>query len=341
MLQFGTKITQPGDALQKITIDRLYLGISQPKAVLRDKIEQLRIIKEVDEKQYRQLKKYLPYFVCGIFHPAIRRSEHFAAIEYFVLDLDHLTEAELDRDGLMKIITTLPEVVLAFISPSGDGVKIMLRLNEKCTDAALFSAFYKIFAHQFAEQHGLTQVIDYRTSDVTRACFFSYDAEAYFNPEATTVHLQAYVKNLNFDQAELDIKAAQKFVDQQQATSEQKESIPMDEDILQQIKSKLNPKARIAKKKQYTESPQVERVIPILAEQLATYNIKLVETQKISYGKKIKLSANKMWAEINVFYGKKGWSVVKTTKSGSHPDLAELGARAIEEILSSYNIHEA
>jgi hypothetical protein len=48
-----------------------------------------------------------------------------------------------------------------------------------------------------------------------------------------------------------------------------------------------------------------------------------------------------MWAEINVFYGKKGWSVVKTTKSGSHPDLAELGARAIEEILSSYNIHEA
>ena len=41
-------------------------------------------------------------------------------------------------------------------------------------------------------------MIDYRTSDVTRACFFSYDAEAYFNPEATTVHLQAYVKNLNF-----------------------------------------------------------------------------------------------------------------------------------------------
>ncbi|MDA8972501.1 CRISPR-associated primase-polymerase type B [bacterium] len=341
MLQFGTKITQPGDGLQKITIDRLYQGISQPKAILRDKIEQLRTIKEVDEKQYRQLKKYLPYFVCGIFHPAIRRTEHFAAIEYFVLDLDHLVEAELDRDGLMRLIATLPEVVLAFISPSGDGVKILLRLSEKCTDAALFSVFYKIFALQFAERHGLTQVIDYRTSDVTRACFFSYDPDAYFNPIATSINIEAYVKDLNFDQAESDIKAAQQFVDEQQATIQKKETTSLDEDILQQIKSKLNPNARTRKKKQYTESPQVERVIPILAEQLAAYNIQLVETQKISYGKKIKLSANKMWAEINVFYGKKGWSVVKTTKSGSHPALAQLGAQAIEEILASYKTDEA
>ncbi|MDG1432882.1 MAG: CRISPR-associated primase-polymerase type B, partial [Saprospiraceae bacterium] len=340
MLQFGTKITQPGDGLQKITIERLYQGISKPKAILRDKIEQLRIIKEVDEKQYRQLKKYLPYFVCGIFHPAIRRTEHFAAIEYFVLDLDHLVEAELDRQGLMKIIGNLPEVVLAFISPSGDGVKIMLRLSEKCTDAALFSAFYKIFSHQFAERHGLTQVIDYRTSDVTRACFISYDAEAYFNPEASVINLQSYVKGLNFDQAESDIKAAQQFIDQQQITQQKKDSISLDEDILQQIKSKLNPNARTRKEKQYTESPQVEQVIPILADQLATYNIQLIETQKISYGKKLKLSANKMWAEINVFYGKKGWSVVKTTKSGSHPELAELGALAIKEILASYNSNQ-
>jgi hypothetical protein len=340
MFQFGAHITKQGDGLQKISLDRLYKGISQPKPILRDKIEQLRIIKEVDEKQYRGLKKHLPYFVCGIFHPPIRRIEHFAAIEYFMLDLDHLAAAEIEKDTLMEKIRQLPEVVLAFTSPSGDGVKIMLQLQEKCTDAALFSAFYKIFTHRFAEQHGLTRVIDYRTSDVTRACFFSYDDEAYYNPNAERIAFQSFIKDMNFDQAEKDIKAAEKFIKDQQIIQSKKDSNPLDDDILQQIKSKLNPNARSKKTKQYIDSPQVEKAIPVLAEQLKTYNILLVETQKINYGKKLKLSANKIWAEINIFYGKKGWTVVKTTKSGSHEKLASLGVQVIEEILASYNPQE-
>jgi len=257
-----------------------------------------------------------------------------------MLDLDHLAEAEIEKDTLMEQIRQLPEVVLAFTSPSGDGVKIMLRLQEKCTDAALFSAFYKIFTHRFAEQHGLTQVIDYRTSDVTRACFFSYDKEAYYNPTAERIAFQSFIKDMNFDQAEKDIKAAEKFIREQQIVQNKKDSNPLDDDILQQIKSKLNPNARSRKTKTYIDSPQVEKAIPVLAEQLKTYNIQLVETQKINYGKKLKLSANKIWAEINIFYGKKGWSIVKTTKSGSHKELASLGAQAIEEILASYNSQE-
>lgn len=340
MLQFGAKITRPGDVLQKIKIDRLHKGITQPKEILKDKIEQLRTIKEVDPKQYRQLKKYLPYFVCGIFHPPVRRLEHFAAIEYFILDLDHLSEASIDKSQLMQKVSKLPEVVMAFTSPSGDGVKIMLRLTASCSDAAMFSSFYKIYALRFGEQHGLGQVIDYRTSDVTRACFISYDAEAYFNPDAERIPMGQYLRDMNYDAAEQDIKDAEKSIAQQQTLVSKNDTISLDEDILQQIKSKLNPNARPRKQKQYTLSPQVEKAIPVLKEALQAYNIELIETHKINYGKKIKVHANKIWAEVNVFYGKKGFTVVPTTKSGSHQELADLAAQAIREILASFDADE-
>lgn len=234
-------------------------------------------------------------------------------------------------------VKKMPEVVMAFTSPSGDGVKIMLRLDSPCSDAAMFSSFYKIYALRFGQLHGLSEVIDYRTSDVTRACFFSYDSEACFNPSAKRIAMADYLRDMNFDAAEKDIKEAEKLIAEQQMVSPPKEKTELDSDILQKIKSKLNPNSSLQKRKQYTHSPEVEQAIPMLKEALLDYNIELVETHKINYGKKLKVHANKLWAELNVFYGKKGFTIVPTTKTGSHEELAKLAAQATKEILASYN----
>lgn len=56
---------------------------------------------------------------------------------------------------------------------------------------------------------------------------------------------------------------------------------------------------------------------------LKEVGVNLEKTEPISYGRRIRVSADNHWAELNVFYGKKGATVVKTTKTGSNPELVE------------------
>ncbi len=340
MLQFGTNITKPGDPLQKITVERLFFGISKPKQQFRDRIEQLRMVKSMDEKQYRELKKQLPYFVCGVFHPKIRRTEHFAAIEYLILDLDHLEEAELDKRVLAERLAQLPEVHLLFTSPSEDGLKVLFKLKEPCKDAAMFSSFYKLFAQRFATTHHLEQVLDFKTSDVTRTCFLSYDPNAYYNPEPLEIEMEAFLPDLNFDQAEKDLKEAEQFVKKNQVASKKKDENSLSEEVLGRIKEKLNPHYRKPKKKNYFVPPEVDQALPELEEKLLEFEMEVLETHPISYGRKIKLACNELWAEINIFYGKNGFRVVRTTKSGSNTELATLAVQVLEQILATLKTKE-
>ena len=45
----------------------------------------------------------------------------------------------------------------------------------------LYSLFYKKFVKSFSEQYDLQQVVDAKTSDVSRACFLSHDKDAFYN----------------------------------------------------------------------------------------------------------------------------------------------------------------
>lgn len=335
MLQFGRAITQSGDTLQKINLSRLYLGISKPKQAFRDLIEQLRLVRSIDEKEYKKLKKQLPYFVCGIFHPPIRRKEHFAQAQYFILDIDHLETANLSIDVLKENLKQLPQVTLLFKSPSGDGLKVLFQLTETCSDQALFSAFYKLFAQQFAEKNGLTQVLDYRTSDVTRACFLSYDPDAYFNSDSQPIDMRQYIPELNFERIEKDLKAVETLVKKTQLSQQKAPSNELATEVLQKIKSKLNPNYRKRQPKQHFVPPQVDEAIENMGANLADFNLQIIETHPISYGRKVKLASDGLWAEVNIFYGKKGYKVIPTTKTGSHRQLAELAVQAIHQILSS------
>ena len=319
--------------MQPLPVERLFHALVNPKPEFRDKIEQLRMVRSLDEGQYRQLKKQLPYFVCGVFHPAVRKKENFASIEYFMLDLDHLSTAQLDLEVLRNRLREAPEVVLCFASPSADGLKLMFRLSEPCRDSALFSAFYKLFARRFAEKWGLLEAMDLQTSDVTRACFFSIDSGAFFRPEAEPVELQHFIPELDFGKVEKELKEAEKVI-RAPGAQEKKEQEGPDDEVLARIKQKLNPDARKPKEKQYVVPQQVDDAMGLLSERLATYEMQIIRTEPIHYGRQVQVKAGAHWAEINVFYGKRGFSVVMTTKSGSNAQLAELAAAAMREILS-------
>lgn len=331
MLSFGRNITSPADPLQRVSVEQMYKGIKHAKPEFQDRIQQLRTLQSVDPARYRDQKKSLPYFVCGIFHPSVRRKENFASIQYLVLDLDHLADAGYNREQLLQDLQKVPEIHLCFTSPGGDGLKILFRLQEDCRDSALFSAFYKLFALRFAQKWELEPVIDLRTHDVTRACFVSYDPDAWWNPEPEAVKMQDFVSELNFDQAEKDLKTAQaeiKEIPQRRSTPD----TGPDAEVLNRIKAKLNPNYRPREKQHYVPE-EVNNVLGEIREHLAAVGMELADTRPISYGRKLMIKSSHLFAEVNIFYGKRGFKVVQTTKTGSNPELAALAVQAIEEVL--------
>ena len=139
MVSAGSNITLKDDLLKKIPLDYLYRSIMSPKPELAAKVRQLRIVRNIDINKFNDLKKHLPYVVCAIFNPPYRRKENFAYTEYFVLDIDNISQKDFSLESIKELIVQDSRVVLCFVSPSEDGLKVFFRLKERCYDQNIFS----------------------------------------------------------------------------------------------------------------------------------------------------------------------------------------------------------
>jgi hypothetical protein len=223
-------------------------------------------------------------------------------------------------------------VLAFFVSPGGDGLKVLFHLKEKCTDLTLFSAFYKVFTMKFAQQYLLQKVVDLRTSDVSRACFISWDENAFIKLDAHSIDMNDYLSLHDFEESEQEIKEAVQFAKEIQS-EEKKTAQEIEQNILDKIKLKLNPTLRVKKVKNLYVPSEIDELVPIIEKCLTELDIILVEVTPLSYGKKLKIKAGIFWAEINLFYGKKGYSIVKTPKNGSNEKLADLVFQSITQII--------
>ena len=89
MLQAGKCIYKINYHLLKVTPEYLFYAVKNPKPEIISAVRQLRLVKNIDTKRYQELIRNLPYVVTGIFHPAVRRTENFAWINHFIVDIDH------------------------------------------------------------------------------------------------------------------------------------------------------------------------------------------------------------------------------------------------------------
>ena len=336
MLLFGTNIQSAADELKKVQEEYLYNSLRNPKPTIAATIQQLRIVYSMDAKAYAQLKRRLPYFVCGQFNPPFCRKENFAYTESFILDFDHLSSKQLSMKTIRDNIVKDEQVMMCFTSPSEDGLKVMFRLKERCYDAGLYSIFYKAFAATFAMRHNLTQVTDSKTSDVARACFSSIDPNAYFNPNSIPVDIKAYLDESNPDLL-FKIKHEQDEHDKVIKKSDDDQvSLPKDpdKDILTRIRQQLNPKAQLPVEQHPAYVP--ERLNEIIAELklfIEETGLQVTEIINIQYAKKIRARLGQKEAEVNLFYGKRGFSVVISPRLGTNEELNELLADLIKAFL--------
>ena len=334
MISVGTSIQQKDDKLQKVGVDYIYNSLRNPKPWIEAMLRQLQVVREVDAKQYSSLKRQLPYLVCAMFNPPVRRTENFAFTEYFIVDIDHIGEKGLGMQSLRENLQKDSRVMLLFASPSHDGLKVLFRLTERCYDSGLYSTFYKAFLHKFSMQYHLEQVVDTKTSDVTRACFVSIDKDAYYNPFADTVTLTDYVDTSNpLEALALSSKLEKQAAEAQKevAKEEPREKDP-DADIMNLIKQQLKEKRATMQKEEIPVyvPEQLDELMSGLVQFIDDHDITLVEVKNIQYAKKMSFKLGLKRAEINLFYGKHGFKVVQSPKSGTSAELNAVVAELIE-----------
>ena len=146
------------------------------KGTYKSKISEIRTFLDNDKKdEAAQLKKQLDAFtVSGTFSNGRSIDKIQTYSQYVILDIDKLSISQLQE---VKNIARLAVYTYAtFVSPSGNGVKIVVKVN---TGKEFHKEAYKQVVDYY--EQALNIDIDTSGSDVCRLCFVSYDNECYIN----------------------------------------------------------------------------------------------------------------------------------------------------------------
>jgi hypothetical protein len=129
---------------------------------------------------YEKAKKSLPAFTPSGKFVGGRKMEFLEAYSNFIiLDIDKLSQTDLQN---AKHTANQCEYTYAsFISPSGNGLKILVKVDIKKEDHK--ETFLAIQKHY---ENLLNQEIDKSGKDITRLCFYSFDDNLYQNENAKT-----------------------------------------------------------------------------------------------------------------------------------------------------------
>lgn len=335
MLYLGHNLLDVAAALQPATLESVFHRL-RDDAALRDDTERLRRVKQLDAGAYSRLKVRLPFFCCGCFAGGLRRTEHFEQIEAWVLDVDKLSGDAATLADWQARLSADERVALLFRSPGGDGLKLVFRLDQPCTDTKAFTDAYKAFAFAFGEQYGLSKHIDFRTSDVTRVCFLAHDPHAYINPMADPIAWRSLAPEQT-QPALVELFGAEAATPAETvATEKPGRSHAIHPDTYADILRKLQTRARPNPLKRAVFVPEaLERVVPAIEAALRAEGLTVAEVRDIQFGKQLRLECGNDAAEINLFYGKKGFSVVQVPKRQTHEALGQLAAFIAEQTIFS------
>jgi len=139
----------------------------------KSKIAAIRIEKEKSERN--KLKSLLPYTTfCGTF--TSRSNSNLKAHSGLAcLDFDDVSSLE----ELRTQINQDPYTFSSFVSPSGDGLKVLVKIPSVDNNND-----YQDYYHELTNHYKKYYELDESTKDIARACYFSYDEELYLNNES-------------------------------------------------------------------------------------------------------------------------------------------------------------
>ena len=125
------------------------------------------------------MKKALPAITAAGVFKRRTKDQLSTPAELFAIDIDNLpsTSAAIERRDALR---GDPHIFAAFVSPSGHGVKAIVRTAGLHDDAAAKRLFPIL-----QSRYGIATSIDKACKDLNRLCYLSYDPDLWINTECT------------------------------------------------------------------------------------------------------------------------------------------------------------
>ena len=137
-------------------------------------------------KKYKE-KEFPAATFSGTFPKGQRKAQHLKTHSgQVILDIDGLTGEQMTV--LLTELSTMSQVVLAFVSPSGLGIKVIVRVDPIPQNDLEHKGAYQAclnFFDDLASFYGFT--IDTSGKDCSRMCYLAHDPQAIVNRDAPAI----------------------------------------------------------------------------------------------------------------------------------------------------------
>jgi uncharacterized protein (DUF2164 family) len=135
--------------------------------------ERLRSFSDIKEKRKFKANNFDYATFSGIFKKRSDKEllKHSSLI---TIDFDHLENIQLVKEQLLQ--DAYFETEMLFTSPSGDGIKWIIKID---LSKATHQDYFKAIANYLQQTYNLE--VDQSGKDVSRACFLSYDPDAFLH----------------------------------------------------------------------------------------------------------------------------------------------------------------
>jgi hypothetical protein len=143
--------------------------------ILREQITRIRACQSTSERQALK-EATIPWFSFATFKDGYRSNSTFLSTKFVVIDCDHLGDSLSScRESFGKD----PDVFVCFLSPSGDGLKVVFELQEPVTRDEDYRRVFNHFRQLVTTKHSVTPDPH---ADPARTCYLSFDASIHINP---------------------------------------------------------------------------------------------------------------------------------------------------------------
>jgi hypothetical protein len=335
MLYRGENIVKSNtEILKPVSVFDTCCEITKPDSDLHKIISRIRKVARLDPKAYQALKKQLPFFTGSFFGDKSRSAENFQYASYFIIDIDKCYDNEVSFTDLRSRISSDQRVHLMFTSPGGLGLKLVFELDEPCRSTKFFSDAYRSFAYQFSKEYSIESKTDLSTHDASRVCFLSYDSQAWYYPAPAKISWKSYLPAGDlFTEATAEEEQQGEYITHKVESIVTNSSNDLSPDVYKSILQKLNPDKTYPAPKNYFVPEILNLIEEPVREAVSGHNILVNEIRNIQYGKKFCFSHSLSKAELNVYYGKKGFSVVTSPAGGTNPELNRIVYNIVSEVI--------
>jgi len=324
-ISFGQSLLQTGSTLEPKSLAEIRNIISEPNSALQQLTYRLRLLFAINLEAYQAMKKKLPYICGSEFENGVRKKTAFLQTTGWVIDIDKM-DATVDYGSLSKRLASFPGIVLIYISPSGKGIKALVKLKSPINSVVESETAFKNYLTKLADQLNIESFIDFKTYDVTRVSFLCSDENIWIDEIKQGIDHQDY------------LPTEQQLPWDKEAKTAGGANSNLTEEIYSKIKLRLQPNSLKPKAANVMLNiPEtLWEILPIIIEE-ALLNELQVEHRTISYGLKLTFRYRHQFADLNLFYGKRGFSIVQTPTKGSQPELLDIGFRIVTNCVNSFN----